>query len=119
MIVTSALLKRIGQMPKKYGFSYPNLQSAMQPVPHSDHIPVPVYKDFLSVDNLIGMPDECDEFHDVMDSYFEVTSSMPKSLSGQNVLINENRNDLVRDLCLSKIERKEPLGARDKYNILS
>ena len=89
--------------------NYPNLESAIRPVPHCD-LPVPIFTEFLGLYN-----DEDDvnleEFNDHDCEYdvdFQGSSSEP-SLFNQ-----EELNDLIRDLDLSK-ESSELLASRSGF----
>ena len=114
MTVTSVSLNCPVQMLKKHCITYPNLPSAMQPIPHCDQVPVPVFLEFPSNDG-----DEGDEDYDQTDSDFDVTYLMlqsPAATSKSNApshFSQEELNVLVRDLSLSK-ENSELLASRLK-----
>lgn len=94
-------------------WTYPDLLSARRPLPHSDAIPVPTFcwlpdlrdKDIFEINDV--------QMSECSDSDFGETSSSPK-------LLNQNDlNDLIRDLSLSK-ECSELLASRLKErNLLS
>lgn len=89
----------------KKGISYPNLHSALRPVPHGEGIPVPIPPDSLQALCTTSSDSEFDEPD--IGSECEFESSKPQ-LFEQNEL-----DDLVRDLCLTK-EKAELLGSRLK-----
>ena len=103
---------------KKHCITYPNLPSAMQPIPHCGQVPVPVFLEFPSNDGDEGE----DEDYDQMDSDFDVTYLMlqsPAVTSKSNAsshFSQEELNDLVRYLSLSK-ENSELLAStwKEKY----
>ena len=82
---------------------YPNLRSAMRPVPHSDDLPVPtppVNKDLLSSSDE-EMPSREDSaksisLEDIESTYSGTSGNEP------NWIIQEELNDLAHDLYLSK-----------------
>ena len=79
----------------KSSISYPNLPSAIRPVPHSDVVPVPVFNKLDSDSEEVEQND--DEKGDTRDEDFnEIDSNVPQLFS-QGVL-----NNLIRDLELSK-----------------
>ena len=93
---------------------YPNLRSAMRPVPHSDYLPVPtppVNKDLLSSSDE-EMPLREDSAASVSLEDIESTYS---GLSGNEPhwITQEDLNDLGRDLYLSK-QQSELLASRLK-----
>lgn len=86
--------------------NYPNLKSAIRPVPHSTDIPIPVYDS--------NMPQsEMDEYTDTEESMSE------KEISNYPHFVTQSDlNDLVRDLNLSK-ENSELLASRLRdWNLL-
>jgi hypothetical protein len=87
---------------------YPNLLSAMRPVPHSSEIPVP-----KSTEKLEDIPEDSEDEGETYDEdYRYVSDSIEPQLFSQIEL-----NDLVRDLGLSK-ESAELLGSRLKQKNL-
>ena len=93
---------------------YPNLRSAMRPVPHSDDLPVPtppVNKDLLSSsDEEIPSREDSAEsisLEDIESTYSGTSGNEPHWIT------QENLNDLARDLYLS-IQQSELLAARLK-----
>lgn len=103
--------------------NYPNLPSAMRPVPHSEELPVPKPPEKLTVSEEeeeepmnVGAVDYGDaDADDVMqDPSFEASGSS----SEPHLLDQGDLNDLVRDLNLSK-RQAELLGSRLKgWNLL-
>lgn len=85
--------------------SYPNLQSALRPVPHDEHIPVPDPPETLQSLSMTSSDSECEVPDAKSDCEFE---SIKPRLFEQNEL-----DDLVRDLRLTK-EKAELLGSRLK-----
>jgi hypothetical protein len=88
---------------KKKTWTYPNLESARRPVPHSQDIPVPIYKE---------LPSES-EYSPTDDSQMSISysASSEKSDSGPQIFAQKDLNDLIRDLGLSK-ESSELLASR-------
>ena len=84
---------------------YPNLPSALRPVAHGLEIPVHKCPIASEVHEFIE-----NEPEDQLDTYFEVQSDAPKLFS------QEDLNDLVRDLDLSK-ESVMFLGSRLKVGV--
>ena len=85
---------------KKSVIEYPNILSAILPVPHSDELPIPEPReiDLLSSDNAESS-EEC--------SVSEPCTSRNKKfgITTEPHLINESKlNDLVRDLDLPKVK---------------
>lgn len=86
---------------------YPNLPSALRPVPHCEEIPIPTPPETLQeVDTDSDQPDY-HSHEDVCDEDFTGSSDKPIPLSQTDL------DDLVRDLNLSK-ESAELLGSRLK-----
>ena len=82
---------------------YPNLRSAMRPVPHSDDLPVPtppVNKDLLSSSDE-EMPSREDSAESISLEDIESTYS-GTSGNEPHWITQEDLNDLARDLYLSK-----------------
>ena len=88
----------------KHKIQYPNLDSAILPVPHSTEIPVPVFVKFKDCDDLNSS--FVSEGDDVTDPDFLDISEISTSSSPSTIpqLFHQSElNDLVRDLGLSKI----------------
>lgn len=100
----------------KHKISYPNLNSAIRPVPHSDDVPVPHFTEFPSLD------DE-DHDQDVMSADSEHGTDVDFEECGPSSKEPEcfnqaELNDLTRDLGLSK-ETSELLASRlNEKNLL-
>ena len=99
---------------KKIGtFKYPNLQSAIQPIPHSDSLPVPTpaHSYELEAENEDRIEVEIEEKENKPstsnDPDFVLTDDAPHEFSQAEL------SDLVRDLDLSQ-EKPELLGSRLK-----
>lgn len=96
----------------KKNISYPNLDSAIRPVPHSSEIPVP--QPPSSLDDILSESEDEDTLPPQGESSSDVSFDEGPQLFSQKEL-----NDLVRDLGLSK-ESAELLGSRLKNkNLLS
>lgn len=104
------LVKTSGYNKKnKCKIEYPSLPSAIRPVPHSTEIPVPVFAQLPSLEDLD--PDE--ELSDNNDADFEIEDDAARKGFDQNEL-----NDLARDLGLSK-KASELLASRlNEKNLL-
>lgn len=93
----------------RHHVKYPDVPSAIKPVPHGPEVPIP-----KPPSNLDSSSDSCEEM-DVVDesATYEPTAdtSQPKPFSQAEL------NDLTRDLCLSK-ESAQLLGSRLKENRL-
>ena len=93
---------------------YPNLQSAMRPVKHSDELPVPIPPDSWKLDSdddEIDSDERADR--DMSDSDFN-----PQESDAPHLIQQSELNDLVRDLNLSK-SQAELLGLRlQQWNLL-
>jgi hypothetical protein len=90
---------------KKKFWKYPNLKSASRPVPHSDKIPIPIFK---------NLPSSNDEDMTVSASEENICSSAGEDCVAKNtpkLFTQSELNDLVRDLSLSK-ESSELLASR-------
>ena len=97
----------------KHQIVYPNLDSAMRPVPHDSTLLIPV----PPADGLDSVEDECVvdvERQDAADVDFDpdIDGEVPK------VFTQGELNDLVRDLSLSK-EKAELLASRMKEKFVS
>ena len=100
----------------KHTVTYPNLPSAMRPVPHSEELPVP------QPPENIHLTDEEEEYepteHDVEDVTHDPTFEASGSSSYPHLITQGDLNDLVRDLNLSK-RQAELLGSRlNGWNLL-
>lgn len=92
----------------KRNIEYPNLPSAIRPVPHSEGIPIPVPPQQLQATDSDVVQSASDEtLHDGSDVDYRGGSSAPEPLSQTDL------DDLVRDLNLSK-ESAQLLGSRLK-----
>ena len=78
--------------------NYPNLESAIRLVPHCSDLPVPIFTEFLGLydDEDDANSEEVNDYDCEYDVDFQGSSSEP-SLFNQ-----EELNDLIRDLDLSK-----------------
>ena len=98
---------------------YPNLRSAMRPVPHSDDLPVatpPVNKDLLSSSDE-GMPsrEDCAEsisLEDIESTYSGTSGNEPHWIT------QEELNDLARDLYLSKQQSELLTSLLKQWNLV-
>ena len=98
----------------KKKIKYPNLRSAMRPVPHSDDLPVPtppVNKDLLSSSDE-EMPSREDSSESISLEDIESTYS-GTSGNEPHWITQENLNDLARNLYQSK-QQSEHLASRLK-----
>ena len=100
----------------KHTVQYPNLPSALRPVPHSEELPMPEPPKNITLSDDESVDEKIDQIDDDMnlDPTFEVdcSSNQPHLLSQGDV------NDLVRDLNLSK-KKAELLCSRLKgWNLL-
>ena len=90
-------LKGINRKNKKH-LQYPSLPSANRPVPHSQSIPVPVFKSLPDLTDCDGVPiSDVDEDDKNDEEYVNEDLSSEPKLFDQGEL-----NDLVRDLNLTK-----------------
>ena len=84
----------------KHKLQYPNLASALRPIPHSEKIPVPTFTELSEIDD-----EELGLFFDSSqtDEDSELDFQPSSSFSERPLLFNQSElNDLVRDLNLSK-----------------
>ena len=82
---------------------YPNLRSAMRPIPHSDDLPVPI--SLVNKDLLSSSDEEMPSREDFAESIsLEDIESTYSGTSGNEPhwITQEDLNDLARDLYLSK-----------------
>lgn len=97
---------------------YPNLPSAIRPVPHSEELPVPIAP--LNLDNIVlGDSSSSTESDLQLPKHTTDDPTFLPSTSSEPHLITQNKlNDLVRDLGLSK-QKSELLGSRlQEWNLL-
>ena len=91
---------------------YPNLESAMRPIPHCNDIPVPVVESLPELELPGSKEDQASVFsNDSSDSTVSDVDFPPSSLP--RLFSQGERNDLTRDLNLSK-ESSELLASRLK-----
>lgn len=94
----------------KQHVKYPDVPSAMRPVPHGPGIPIPAPPDKL--ESLSDSGEDVDEMDDASATYEPTAEAdKPKPLKQAEL------NDLTRDLCLSK-ESAQLLGSRLRENHL-
>ena len=94
--------------------SYPDLPSAMRPVPHCDALPIPEPPKTYSVD----VDNECAAVEDVISNTSDDDFPLSET-SAPHLLTQSDLNDLVRDLSLSK-GQSELLGSRlQEWNLLA
>ena len=94
--------------------TYPSLDSAIRPVPHSEELPIPVFEGLPQLESALSSEDDLSSTESettIADNDFP-PSLLPPQLFSQNEL-----NDLARDLNLSK-ESSELLVSRLKENNL-
>ena len=99
---------------KKKTWKYPNLESAIRPVPHSKELPVPIFTTLPDVEKEqdIPLPDHTARCSDDSCNDYEEPPYGPQKFTQSEL------NDLVRDLCLSK-DQSEILASRlQEKNIL-
>ena len=99
---------------KKSVIEYPNIPSAIRPIPHSDELPIPEPReiDLLSSDNAESS-EEC--------SVSEPCTSRNKKfgITTKPHLINESKlNNLVRDLDLPKVKAELLASRLKQWNLL-
>jgi len=90
--------------------TYTNLNSAIRPVPHSEELPVPVFKGLSQLESFLSSEEEdisIDSNNTLADNNF------PPSLLSPQLFSQGELNDLARDLNLSK-ESSELLASRLK-----
>ncbi|GFV38394.1 uncharacterized protein TNCV_4958371 [Trichonephila clavipes] len=82
----------------KHTVVYPDLQSAMKPVPHSEELPLPKPPEHVTLDEESSHSDRSKEEETVCgDTTLETRCS-----SEPHLLTQEDLNDLIQDLKLSK-----------------
>ena len=90
---------------KKRSVAYPNIPSAIRPVPHGPDLPVPKPPSVWNVDDDDEIPDQSDLSEHLSDPDFFEHDESP------HLITQEELNDLIRDLDLSKT-KSELLGSR-------
>jgi len=100
----------------KHSVQYPNLSSAMRPVPHSAELPVPKPPTNMTLSDNESSDEDVGQANNNMD--FDPTFAGTSSSIEQHLLTQGDQNDIVRDLNLSK-EQAELFGSRLKgWNLL-
>ena len=95
---------------------YPNLPSAIKPVPHSAELPVPKPPTNMTHSDCESRDEDVGQANNNMD--FDPTFAGASSSYEQHLLTQGDLNDIVRDLNLSK-KQAELLGCRLKgWNLL-
>lgn len=98
---------------------YPNLASAMRPVPHDESLPVPNPPEFWTLEDEDEHAETDEMLQIVDDSATEDPEFEPSTSSNPHLISQAELNDLVRDLDLSK-NQAELLGSRlQGWNLLS
>lgn len=96
----------------KHTVQYPNLSSAIRPVPHNDNLPIPVRSTSIEID------DPQPSFANQLSIDDDNASDFEEDQVKPHLLTQGDLNDLVRDLNLSK-KQAELLGSRLKgWNLL-
>ncbi|XP_066198436.1 uncharacterized protein [Saccopteryx leptura] len=112
--------KGIGKK-KRHMIAYPNIPSAIRPIPHSETLPVPVFNGFISSkdeESEHGDQVYFDKMHEEMVVESEASSSDAKQSLTPQQFSQPELNDLVRDLGLSK-KAAELLASRlQEKNVL-
>ena len=90
---------------------YPDILSAIKPVPHGPGVPVPSPPEKGELEEDMGGVK-------VEDTDISVTYEPTSSMILPRVIIQSQLNDLTRDLCLSK-ENAQLLGSRLSESIFS
>ena len=107
--------KGIGKK-NRHKIDYPNIPSAIRPVPHSESLPVPIFSGYASSEDENDVPDM--DVHG-MDSESADSSSDAEQSLAPHCFNQEDLNDLIRDLALSKKAAKllaSRLSERHKLN---
>ena len=100
----------------KHTVQYPNLPSAMRPVPHSAELPVPKPPTNMTMSDSWSSDEDVGQANNTMDC--DPTLAGANSSNEPHVLTPGDLNDIVRDLNLSK-KQAEILGSRLKgWNLL-
>ena len=102
----------------KHRIQYPSLDSAILPVPHSNEIPVPVFAEFR--DSNDSESNTSEEDHMAEADYLDVSEmNTASSPSRSPQCFNQSeRNDLVRDLGMSKESSKLLASRLNENNLL-
>nr|CAH7728148.1 unnamed protein product [Callosobruchus chinensis] len=80
----------------RHQWTYPNLDSAIRPIPHSDEIPIPTFHELPDISDNEHCPSDRSSHTNETNSDDEWTSSVPQRFNQSEL------NDLTRDLNLSK-----------------
>ena len=97
----------------KKSIIYPNLNSAIRPIPHSDELLIPKHPTNFDFDSNIESLDEDIVFLDTDEDYVDKHTRIP------HLIHQSELNDLIRDLNLTK-NQAEILGSRlQEWNLLS
>jgi len=100
----------------KHTVQYPNLPSAMRPVPHSAELPVPKPLRNMTLSDSESSDEDVGQANSNMDC--DPTFAGRSSSNEPHLLTQGNLNDIVRDLNLSK-KQADILGSRLKgWNLL-
>ena len=99
----------------KYLIQYPNLDSALQPIPHSDQIPVPTFTHLSQIDDEYSASSSDLSQDQLEDSEFQMSDSSSDRLSPFNQL---QLNNLVRDLYLPKQSAELLASSLQEKNLL-
>ena len=95
----------------KHTVQYPNLPSAMRPVPHSAELPVPRPPTNMTLSDCESSDEDVGQANNNMDC--DPTFAGASSSIEPHLLTQGNLNDIVRDLNVSK-KQAELLGSRLK-----
>ena len=95
--------------------AYPNLPSAIRPIPHSDDLPVPVFQSFKNLRNEIPSGSSTEQDTDDDDA-FTLCSEDPKK---PRLFSQDELNDLVRDLGLPKMSAELLASRLSERNLLT
>ena len=102
---------------KKWTVHYPNIPSAIRPVPHGEGLPVPDAPESFSLES--DEEEEEDETSGPEPSMSQDPHFLPSSSSEPHLITQGELNDLVRDLELPK-SKAELLGSRlQQWNLLA
>ncbi|XP_050813874.1 uncharacterized protein LOC127053346 [Gopherus flavomarginatus] len=102
---------------KKWTVQYPNIPSAIRPVPHGEGLPVPDAPESFSLES--DEEEEEDETSGPEPSMSQDPHFLPSSSSEPHLITQGELNDLVRDLELPK-SKAELLGSRlQQWNLLA
>ena len=98
----------------KHLIQYPNLDSALRPIPHSDQIPVPTFTHLPQIGDVYSASSSDLSQDQLEDSEFQMLDS---SLDRRSPFNQLQLNDLVKDLYLPK-QSAELLASRLQENNL-